>query len=158
MITEITRKTTRTNSMMAFLTLEDLVGTVEVVIFPKDYEKYKEHIREDNKVFIKGRVSADEEKAAKLICSEMLSFDELPRELWIRYANKQAFLQEEAWLYETLGAYDGKSVVVIYCEEEKAVKRLPKNHAVSIEEGLIFTLTGKYGKEYVKVVEKSIEK
>ena len=158
MITEITKKTTRTNSMMAFLTLEDLVGTVEVIVFPKDYEKYKEQIREDNKVFIKGRVSADEERAAKLVCSEVLSFDEVPRELWIRYKNKDAFQKEEAWLYETLRAYDGKNTVVIYCEEEKVMKRLPKNYAISIEERLIFTLNGKYGKEYIKVVEKSIEK
>lgn len=157
-ITEITRKTTRTNSMMAFLTLEDLVGTVEVIVFPKDYEKYKEQIREDNKVFIKGRVSADEERAAKLVCSEVLSFDEVPRELWIRYKNKEAFQKEEAWLYETLRAYDGKNTVVIYCEEEKVMKRLPKNYTISIEESLIFTLNGKYGKEYIKVVEKSIEK
>ena len=158
MITEITRKTTRTNSMMAFLTLEDLVGTVEVIVFPKDYEKYKEQLREDNKVFIKGRVSADEERAAKLVCSEVLSFDEVPRELWIRYKNKDAFQKEEAWLYETLRAYDGKNTVVIYCEEEKVMKRLPKNYAISIEESLVFTLNGKYGKEYIKVVEKSIEK
>ena len=158
MITEITKKTTRTNSMMAFLTLEDLVGTVEVIVFPKDYEKYKEQLREDNKVFIKGRVSADEERAAKLVCSEVLSFDEVPRELWIRYKNKEAFQKEEAWLYETLRAYDGKNTVVIYCEEEKVMKRLPKNYAISIEESLVFTLNGKYGKEYIKVVEKSIEK
>ena len=158
MITEITKKTTRTNSMMAFLTLEDLVGTIEVIVFPKDYEKYKEQLREDNKVFIKGRVSADEERAAKLVCSEVLSFDEVPRELWIRYKNKEAFQKEEAWLYETLRAYDGKNTVVIYCEEEKVMKRLPKNYAISIEESLVFTLNRKYGKEYIKVVEKSIEK
>ena len=41
-ITNKVVKTTRTNSMMAFITIEDLVGTVEIIIFPRDYEKYKD--------------------------------------------------------------------------------------------------------------------
>ncbi|MBQ8044614.1 MAG: hypothetical protein IJ272_10820, partial [Clostridia bacterium] len=78
-------KTTRTNSMMAFITIEDLVGTVEVIVFPRDYEKYKEVLLEDNKVFIKGRVNAEEDKPAKLICGEIIPFDKVPRKLYLRF-------------------------------------------------------------------------
>ena len=158
MITEITRKTTRTNSMMVFLTLEDLVGTVEVIVFPKDYEKNKEYIREENKVFLKGRVSNDGERAAKLICSECIPFEQVPKELWIRYEDKEAFLKEEAWLYEMLGKYKGKNEVIIYCQKENVMKRLSKKYGISVQNALLVVLYDKYGKEYVKVVEKSIEK
>lgn len=55
MITTKTIKYTKTNKAMAFLTVEDLVGTVEVVVFPKDYEKNQQWMNEDEKVFIRGR-------------------------------------------------------------------------------------------------------
>ncbi len=42
MITEKTIKHTKTNQMMAFITVEDLLGTVEVVVFPRDYEKIRD--------------------------------------------------------------------------------------------------------------------
>lgn len=68
MITEKTIKYTKNNKVMAFLTLEDLVGTVEVIIFPRDYEKYHDLLVEDEKVFITGRANVEEEKNGKLIC------------------------------------------------------------------------------------------
>ena len=154
MISGITRKTTKTNTTMAFLTLEDLLGTVEVIVFPRDYERYRSLMAEDTKVLIKGRVSAEEDKAAKLICTEIISMDELPRELWIRFRNKEAFLTEEEKLYELLAGSDGKQEVVIYLDEERAVKRLPKNRCVDISGGLLGTLRKKYGEEQIKIVDK----
>ena len=68
MITDKTVKHTKTNQMMAFVTVEDLLGTVEVVVFPRDYEKNRALLEIDQKVFIKGRVSEEDEKASKLIC------------------------------------------------------------------------------------------
>ena len=57
MITEKTIKHTKTNQMMAFITIEDLLGTVEVVVFPRDYEKNRDYLEADSKVFVRGRVS-----------------------------------------------------------------------------------------------------
>ena len=62
MITAKTIKYTKTKKVMAFLTLEDLVGTVEVVVFPRDYEKNIQHMNVDDKVFIQGRVSAEDDR------------------------------------------------------------------------------------------------
>ena len=70
MITGKTIKYTKTNKVMAFLTVEDLVGTVEIVVFPRDYEKNAQLMEVDDKVFIQGRVSAEDEKASKLICEK----------------------------------------------------------------------------------------
>nr|WP_318685727.1 DNA polymerase III subunit alpha [uncultured Acetatifactor sp.] len=77
MIANKTVKYTKNDKVMAFLSIEDLVGTVEVVVFPKDYERYSALLTEDNKVFVKGRVSLEEDKDGKLICEEIVSFDEI---------------------------------------------------------------------------------
>ncbi len=76
MIADKTIKYTKNDKVMAFLNLEDLVGNVEVVIFPKDYEKYSTLLLEDAKIFIKGRASVEEDKDAKLICEQIVSFEE----------------------------------------------------------------------------------
>ena len=158
MITEKTIKYTKTNKVMAFLTLEDLLGTVEVVIFPRDYEKNVRLMEIDEKVFIKGRVSVEEEKASKLICENMYSFRDVPRELWLQFETKESFLSREQELYEDLKEADGKDGVVIYIKSPKAIKRLGASKSIHISQDLLVRLYEKYGKDNVKVVEKSIEK
>lgn len=158
MITEKTIKYTKTNKVMAFLTLEDLLGTMEIVIFPRDYEKNVKLMEIDEKVFIKGRVSEEEEKASKLICERIYSFGDVPRELWIQFSTKESFLSREQELYEDLKEEDGKDCVVIYIKSPKAIKRLGASKSIRISQDLLARLYEKYGKDNVKVVEKSIEK
>lgn len=76
LIADKTIKYTKNNQVMAFLTLEDLVGSVEIVVFPRDYEKYGQLLNEDAKIFIKGRISVEEDKDAKVICEQIVSFEE----------------------------------------------------------------------------------
>lgn len=158
MITAKTIKYTKTNKVMAFLTLEDLVGTVEIVVFPRDYEKNVQFMNVDEKVFIQGRVSAEDDKASKLICESIYSFDEVPRELWFQFENKEEFLKREQELYEDLRESDGKDSVVIFIKSPKAVKRLGPSRNIRIHPQLLNKLYEKYGQQNVKVVEKSIEK
>ena len=158
MITEKTIKYTKNNKVMAFITLEDLVGTVEVVVFPRDYERNAALIETDSKVFIMGNVSAEDDKASKLICEKIVSFDQVPRELWIQFANRKQYEQEVAELYDTLRQSDGSDHVVVYLRAEKQMKHLPASRSVEIEDNLLGILREKYGAENVKVVEKSIEK
>ncbi|MCU6734245.1 DNA polymerase III subunit alpha [Diplocloster agilis] len=157
MITGKTVKPTRTNTMMAFIQIEDLVGTVEVIIFPRDYEKYSSLLIEDSKVFVLGRISAEEEKASKLICEKIIPFDTIPRELWVKYPDLDAFRAGEQDLYDTLRDSDGQDRVVIYVENPKAVKRLPPARNIRINPELLSSLTTKYGENNIKVVEMSIE-
>lgn len=158
MITAKTVKATRNNSMMAFITVEDLFGNVEVIIFPRDYERYKEHLLEDNKVFIRGKITVEEDKPAKLICAEIIPFDSLPKDVWIKFPSKDAFLLKEKDLYELLSESDGKDQVIIYCEAEKAKKLLPKSRTIHANLDLIQKLKESYGADNVKIIEKSIEK
>lgn len=157
MITSITKKTTRSNSVMAFVTVEDLLGSVEVIVFPRDYEKYRREIYEDNKIFIRGRVAMEEEKATRLICSEIIPFSALPRELWIKFSDKESFLREEEKLYSLLSTEDGQDETIVYCEAEKAMKRLPRNMTTAITEALLNKLIANFGEKSVKVVEKSLK-
>lgn len=157
MITDKTVKHTRTNQMMAFLTVEDLVGTVEVVVFPRDYEKNRVLLEVDNKVFIKGRVSEEDEKPSKLICEKIVPFEQTKKELWIQFPSKAAFLEEEQIVYGYLADSEGDDEVVIYCQAERAVKRLPRNRNILIGQSVLGRLMNHYGEKRVKVVEKPIE-
>ncbi|MDO5425371.1 MAG: DNA polymerase III subunit alpha [Eubacteriales bacterium] len=158
MITSRTIKHTKTGKTMAFVTLEDLVGTAEVVVFPRDYENNRALLEEDRKVFIQGRVSTEDDRPSKLICEKVWAFEEVPRELWIQFPTLECFLQQERELYDILRTSDGRDRVVIYLKEQRAVKRLAGNWDIRIDDGLICEIGGKFGAENVKVVEKSIEK
>ena len=99
MITDKVIKYTKSNKAMAFITLEDLVGTVEIIIFPKDYERYAKYLENDAKVFVEGRVTAEEDRNGKLICEKIISFDEVKRELWLQFPSKSDFEEKEGALY-----------------------------------------------------------
>lgn len=158
MIIDKTVKTTRTNNLMAFLTVEDLYGTVEVIVFPKDYEKNRSVMEEEQKVFIRGRVAVEEDKPAKLICSSILSFDNLERELWVQFGTKGEYLQKEPELFRILSGYDGRDSVSVYLSKDRAAKRLPNSRSTKVCSELLEELYAEFGMENIKVVEVSIEK
>lgn len=157
MITEKTIKHTKTNQMMAFITVEDLLGTVEVVVFPRDYEKNRDYLEVDSKVFVRGRVSEEDDKPSKLICEKIIPFEQTKKELWIQFPDKETFLDQEQIVYGYLADSDGNDEVVIYCAKERVVKRLPKNRSIGINEQILSRLMNHFGEKRVKVVEKPIE-
>lgn len=152
MITGKTVKYTRKNQTMAFITVEDLVGNVEVVVFPKPYEQNRRLLEEDAKVFIQGRVSSEEDKASKLICEKIQSFDEISREVWIQFPDKETYAAREKEMYDVLRESDGKDNVVIYVRSPKAIKRLSENWRVKADEELIRKLSERFGSENVKTI------
>ena len=157
MITEKTIKHTKTNQMMAFITVEDLLGTVEVVVFPRDYEKNRDYLEVDSKVFVRGRVSEEDDKPSKMICEKIIPFERTKKELWIQFPDKATFLDEEQIVYGYLAGSDGDDEVMIYCAKERAVKKLPKNRNIGINEQILSRLMNHFGEKRVKVVEKPIE-
>ena len=157
MITEKTIKHTKTNQMMAFITVEDLLGTVEVVVFPRDYEKNRDYLEVDSKVFVRGRVSEEDDKPSKMICEKIIPFERTKKELWIQFPDKATFLDEEQIVYGYLADSDGDDEVIIYCAKERAVKKLPKNRNIGINEQILSRLMNHFGEKRVKVVEKPIE-
>ena len=157
MITERTIKYTRNNKVMAFLTVEDLVGTVEVVVFPRDYEKWQTLITDDARVFIQGRVNAEDDRPSKLILEKVHSFEDIPREIWIQFKDKAEYSAAEAELQSFLQSTSGTSAVVIYLKDVKAMKRLPAAFCIRINEEILSELKKKYGESNVKVVERVLK-
>jgi DNA polymerase-3 subunit alpha len=152
-----TVKTTRTNQLMAFLTLEDLMGSVEVIVFPKDYEAHRELFVEDQKLFIRGRVSIGDDPVGKLVCEQAIPFDAVPKELWIQFEDKESYRTGEGKLLELLKSSEGKDRVIIYLKAERAKKALPANWNVQVTKELLKTLRDSLGENNVKVVEKELE-
>ena len=157
MITEKTIKYTRNNKVMAFLTVEDLLGTVEIVVFPRDYEKWQSMLNEDARVFVQGRVNAEDDKPSKLILEKVRAFEDVPQELWIQFKDKAEYAEKEQELLETLKGYAGVSAVVIYLKDVNAMKRLPAGYHARISDSLTGELRKKYGESNVKVVERVLK-
>lgn len=154
MITGKTIKYTKTNKTMAFLTVEDLVGTVEVVVFPKDYEQSSALLTEDRKIFVRGRVSCEDDKPSKLICEKIWPFEDVVQELWIQFADKKEYQEKEQQLFDVLRHSEGKDHVAIYVRSERAVRRLGENWTVRADEAMQQRLGELFGKENVKVTQK----
>ena len=91
------------------------------------------------------------------MCGEGVSFERTERELWIQFPDKETFLDEEQIVYGYLADSEGEDEVIIYCAKERAVKRLPKNRNIQINEQVLSRLMNHFGESRVKVVEKAIE-
>ncbi|WP_320953102.1 DNA polymerase III subunit alpha, partial [Enterocloster bolteae] len=153
-----TVKTTRTNQLMAFITLEDLLGPVEVIVFPRDYEANRDLFTEDSKLFIRGRVSIGDDPVGKLVCEQVIPFDSIPKELWLQFPDMETYQSGEQRLLTSLRSSEGKDRVVIYLQKERAKKVLPANWNVQVTPGLLEELGRGLGEKNVKVVEKGLEK
>ena len=155
--TDIFDKYTKNNKVMAFLTVEDLVGTVEVVVFPRDYEKCQMFLNEDARLFIQGRVSAEDDKASKLILEKVRTFDDMPKELWIQFESREDYAKAETGLVDDLMSSRGNSSVVIYLKDVKAMKKLPPAYQVHIEDSWLEHMCEKYGSSNVKIVDRVLK-
>ena len=149
-------KTTRSNQLMAFITLEDLMGSVEVIVFPKNYEADRDLLSEDSKIFIKGRVSLGDEPVGKLVCEQVIPFSKVPRQLWLQFEDKETYQAKEGTILSILKESEGQDSVVIYLKKERAKKILPANWKVEASRELLEKLIGQLGEINVKVVEKNL--
>ena len=157
MITDKTIKYTKNNKVMAFFTLEDLVGTVEVVVFPRDYEKCQVLLNDEEKVFIQGRVSAEDDRPSKLILEKIRSFEDIPRELWIQFPDREAYGEKEQELLADLKQSPGKDSVVIFLRDVKAMKKLSAAYHVEITDSWLESMCKKYGVSNVKVLQRVLK-
>lgn len=149
-ISDMKVKLTRTNQNMAFLTLEDLMGTVEVIVFPREFNKYQHLLKEDAKIFVKGNTSISEEES-KMVSSQITVFDDLAQEVWVQFDDKDRFFAEQDRFYDILKSHQGSNPVIVYCRKERAVNRLDRMYAVNSEDELIYALGEQYGKGNIRV-------
>lgn len=149
LITEKTIKTTKKGQLMAFLTVEDVIGTVEVVVFPNSFTANRVVIDHAEKVFVTGKVQANVDENAKLICDKVVDFASIPRKLWIRFASLSDYEDKKDELYGILYNSDGKDTVVIYCTKENKRLTLPASRTIRVDSELIQKLQAMYGEKNV---------
>ena len=148
---------TKNNKTMAYISIEDLTGTVEVIIFPRDYERYQRYLNEDEKVFVVGHASVEDDKDGKIICERIVPFDETGCDVWLQFATMEEYKEKEKILMDILYDSDGNDEVVLYIATTRQKKRLGKNQTIKADGELLATLGNFLGEKNVKVVEKSIE-
>ena len=158
MITAKKVKTTRTSQLMAFVSLEDMVGTVEALVFPKIYEKNKQYLTEDSKVFLRGRASIGDDPVGKLVCEEVIPFSAIPNELWLQFEDQEFYERTVDSVMAVLRESEGKDRVVMYLKKERKLRRLSSSWAIDAQGRLLEELYTLLGEKNVKVVQKTIEK
>lgn len=133
MITGKKTLVTKNNKMMAFVDIEDLYGSVEVVVFPNVYDKYREQIEEDNVVVIRGRLNFKEEEMPKLLADSIVNIADVTEEKVTNHQNAikvriPADADEKSMLNElpkVFGRFRGNIPVLIYLQNGKIVKTGP---------------------------------
>ena len=151
-ITGRRNKTTRSNSQMAFLTLEDLYGSVDVLVFPKIYEKFSPIMTVDSIVFLTGRVSLREDEAPKLLCERIVPYEEFiarPQTLYLKLERGKEGLWDEA--KGVLTAHRGETPVKVYFEQLNQVRSVSRDLFCTVNDALLADLIKIFGKNCVKV-------
>ena len=151
LVSEKTPHFTKNNQAMAFVTIEDMTGTVEIIFFPKTYEKYRDLLNEDEKLLVRGRASVEENKPAKLIAESVVPFEKVPSTLWVNFPDKAAYDTNVKPLADTISKYPGETHLFIYLSAEKARKDFTPQGGVQLSPGLIEDLKKTYGESKVFV-------
>ena len=157
LVSEVTVKLTKTNQNMAFVTLEDQYGTLEVIVFPRDYQQTRQYLETDRKVYVKGRASVSEE-SGKLIAEFIIPMDQVPKDIWIQTPDIASFTDRQEDLFDIIRKAPGQEQIVIFSKAERAVKRLPSYEKVELNDQTLQAMKKLFGAENVKIVEANIGK
>lgn len=149
-------KSTKNNSIMSFINVEDLYGTIEVIVFPKVLQLYNDEIKEDNVVIIRGKLDIKEEQEPKILAEEiqgLKNLSDLPdiqeKKLYIKLKTGKDFLWDN--VIEILTDHSGATPVYVFFEETQNIIMTEKDKCVSISDGLIGKLEGLLGSDCVKI-------
>ncbi len=153
-ISEVNQKVTRSNSIMAFLKLEDLTDTIEVIVFPKTLDKVRNLITADSLVVIKGRVSMKEDEPVKLICETIEPLEKVnTSKLYLRVDNLQKAKELKPALIQTVKEYKGDTPLYVFTADDRKNYRMPRDMWINEDEDLIKELKNLFGEDNVKVMQ-----
>ena len=153
-ISSVSIKMTRKNQNMAFITLEDMIGAIEVIAFPRDFERYRTELYEDNKIFVRGKASVTEEEA-KLILSELIPFSTAANEkkpvteVWVRFANMDAYEKALPELLPILNENKGNDLFYVQLADER--RRVQPDKNLKVDKNVEARLKLEYGPDNVIV-------
>ena len=157
MISEKTIRTTRNNQLMANVILEDMVGTMEILVFPKAFEKYRYTLEEGARVLVSGRVSVEDEPKGKLVMERILPFSEVPEEVWVQFENADDYRNRGEKIRETVASFDGRDPVVVFLKDTKQYKKLPPSMNTSAKGGAVEALAEVFGTDNVRVMSTKVD-
>lgn len=145
-------KTTKNNTQMAFLNIEDIFGSAEVIVFPKVYQKVSDKINEDSIVAIWGTLSIREDEKPKILCDKVEYLEDIkpPEEtLYIRVpeGTKEEILE----VAKILKKYSGASPVCFFVNSTKKTILAPKTMWVQKSDTLVSELTEQFGAENIRI-------
>lgn len=146
-------KMTRKNEMMAFVTIEDLYGSMETLIFPKVLRSYSTILQEENIVVMTGQVSFSDEDEPKLLCNSVELIDNIKndhdkdKKLYICIPTRSN--EYLAKLSGFLMKYHGENPVIIKFADNGQVMKAPKNLWCNLSDAAVYELSDFFGKENI---------
>lgn len=173
--TQLTKK----NDLMAFATLEDAFGALDLVIFPRAYEKYRQYLKEDTPVVVRGKICYDEEMNVSIVVDRMSSLEEARQRRERQLSQKKVHTVREepadyhvkkerqillkfsdlsqkpliSGIKKVLSGFPGNSAVILYFEREE--KKFAANERLNVRicDELCLKLEDILGKGSVEVLE-----
>ena len=159
-----TKKTlvTKSKTMMAFVDIEDLYGSVEIIVFPKIYEKFSHLIQEDNIIVVKGNINFKEDEAPKLIAENISGVETLDlivdaeskdESKLVKLRVPDGFDEDQTLenIKEVLQSYKGNTPVIIFFKESGKKLKTSEQMWVEPSEEFVRDIKELLGEENVKV-------
>ncbi|SMC23334.1 DNA polymerase-3 subunit alpha [Clostridium acidisoli DSM 12555] len=152
-ITEVSRKITKKNTMMAFIKVEDMYGTVEIVVFPKVLEKSNALIKEDGLVIVKGRVSIREEEQPKILGEDITPLAKITAtKVYLQIEEEKQIMSVINNMSKMLSEFKGNTPIYLCTKKERKKFMLPDNLWINEDIEILNLLRDKFGNENVKVI------
>jgi len=130
---------------MAFVELEDMFGTVEVIVFPKHYERFKHLFEVETKLIVEGRISVQEDQPTKVILDSVYELEQLINEdkcvdkgvkIWLKFNDDVHYMCTFDAIDKVLSRHKkGTNQIVLYIEQDNKKKNYP-THLEMTETGL----------------------
>ncbi len=147
LVSSVKKKITKNDATMAFLTLEDTTGSVEVIVFPKTFMDKPMMFFEGNIILVHGRISMREDEDTKIVCEAV---EACPSEKTVVKSNNKKGKAEGLFLRfdsssspqieccrKLLEIFDGNTPLYYYFDDVKEYKRNPIMHGIDVNNVLL---------------------
>ena len=152
-LSEVSKKITRNNDMMAFAKIEDLYGIVEIIIFPKVFQKFKNLIYDDSMIIVEGRVSVREEEDPKILCENIKPLVRVDiNKLYILIGDQSDLKQAVDEIKTIFSDFKGNMPVYLCTAKERKKFRLDRELWVEPSSELVSILKKKFGEKNLKII------
>jgi DNA polymerase-3 subunit alpha len=166
-IASVRLKVTKNNDRMAFVVLEDMFGSIELLIFPSVLSRYGDLVAEGKIVQAEGRISVTEDKDSKIVCEQLSPApppdgkgkgEKRPEQahrakrpgLYLKLSGKEDPRYRKAMRY--IAVFDGTTPLYLYFSDRKKLLLAPNRFRVSVNDVLVRALKDLLGESNVAVV------